>query len=103
MAKQRALSAATLQSDVPLKQLSTTLQSTKRSLESLEAADSTRLSVEVEKLREFTERYQTLSAQLSSLRSQDDDGNYRWGDTTVNDFNRILAVPGSLIKRSPVT
>lgn len=91
VAKQRALSAATLQSDVPLKQLSTTLQSTKRSLESLEAADSTRLSVEVEKLREFTERYQTLSAQLSSLRSQDDDGNYRWGDTTVNDFNRILA------------
>ena len=88
VAKQRALSAATLQS---LKQLSTTLQSTKRSLESLEAADSTRLSVEVEKLREFTERYQTLSAQLSSLRSQDDDGNYRWGDTTVNDFNRILA------------
>ena len=91
VAKQRALSAATLQSDVPLKQLSTTLQSTKRSLESLEAADSTRLSVEVEKLREFNERYQTLSAQLSSLRSQDDDGNYRWGDTTVNDFNRILA------------
>ena len=90
-AKQRALSAATLQSDVPLKQLSTTLQSTKRSLESLEAADSTRLSVEVEKLREFTERYQTLSAQLSRLRSLDDDGNYRWGDTTVNDFNRILA------------
>ena len=61
-AKQRALSAATLQSDVPLKQLSTTLQSTKRSLDSLEAADNTRLSVEVEKLREYTERYQTLSA-----------------------------------------
>ena len=90
VAKQRALSAATLQSDVPLKQLSTTLQSTKRSLESLEAADSTRLSVEVEKLREFTERYQTLSAQMNRLRSLDDDGNYRWGDTTVNDFNRIL-------------
>ena len=89
-AKQRALSAATLQSDVPLKQLSTTLQSTKRSLDSLEAADNTRLSVEVEKLREYTERYQTLSAQMNRLRSLDDDGNYRWGDTTVNDFNRIL-------------
>ena len=90
VAKQRALSAATLQSDVPLKQLSTTLQSTKRSLDSLEAADNTRLSVEVEKLREYTERYQTLSAQMNRLRSLDDDGNYRWGDTTVNDFNRIL-------------
>lgn len=89
-AKQRALSAATLQSDVPLKQLSTTLQSTKRSLDSLEAADNTRLSVEVEKLREYTKRYQTLSAQMNRLRSLDDDGNYRWGDTTVNDFNRIL-------------
>ena len=89
-AKQRALSTATLQSDVPLKQLSTTLQSTKRALDSLGAADNTRLSVEAEKLQDFTERYQTLSAQLSSLRSQDDAGNYRWGETTVNDFNRIL-------------